>query len=247
MDGYPDVFGTTFELDKRESYCTVGEFVHRDGLVDRYTGKLNPNQFNRITKSMYWFYIYSLWVDNKSIAPLDQVNNRESFPVDMNKMLYTFFKRRFNALLTDVKMMSKFVDMDKKVMKLVYREHLLAFVNHIVGKLNKNPKSVLKLRLPSPNTANAHLSPMRRNREYIARELQMKRLTTEKVAKNEDVSDELVDSLVEKANKPMLPVIKIEKEVVTDGPVTDGQEPVMVQVKATLKRKPKASITSSTR
>lgn len=234
MEEYPDVFGTTFNLDRRESYCVVGEFVHRDGLVDRNTGKIHPHQFNRITKSMYWFYLYSLWVDNESIPPMDQIKDRQSFPTDMNKMLCKFFKRRYKTSQMDEETVSKFIDMDKKMMKLVYREHLLAFVNHIVDKLSKHPKSVLKLRLPPQNRPNSRLL-MRQNRTYIAKELQTKTLDTE-MAQTESKSHELINSLLERANDQKPPKIKIEKEVVMDGPVTEESKPIMVQVQATLKR-----------
>lgn len=234
MEEYPDVFGTTFNLDRRESYCVVGEFVHRDGLVDRNTGKILPQQFNRITKSMYWFYLYSLWVDNESIPPMDQVKDRQSFPNDMNKMLCKFFKRRYKTSQMDEETVSKFIDVDKKMMKLVYREHLLAFVNHIVDKLNKNPKSVMKLRLPSQNIRPSSVL-MRQNRQYIAKELETNSIDT-KIDQKETETDELVDSLLKRANEKKTPIIKIEEEVVTDGPVTNESKPVMVKVHATLKR-----------
>ena len=241
MEEYPDVFGTTFNLDRRESYCVVGEFVHRDGLVDRNTGKIHPQQFNRITKSMYWFYLYSLWVDNESIPPMDQVTDRQSFPNDMNKMLCKFFKRRYKTSQMDEETVSKFIELDKKMMRLVYREHLLAFVNHVVDKLNKNPKSVLKLRLPSWQNATPSRLLVHQNRAYIARELQTNSIDTE-IAQKDTKVDELIDSLLERANEKKQPMIKIEKEVITDGPVTDESKPVVVKVQATLKNRKKEVI-----
>lgn len=252
MDKYPDVFGTTFILDKRESYCVVGEFVHRVGLVNRNTGKIDPEQFNRITKSMYWFYLYSLWVDNESISPMDQIKDRQSFPNDMNKMLYKFFRRRYKTLLMDEESISKFLDTDKKVMKLAYREHILAFVNHIVAKLSKSPDFVLKIRaspLPTPSaTATGNLSI--RNRSHIATELHTKGLDAV-LRKQDEKATKLIDSIIEDNAKPKPPTIKIHKEVevITNGAenMSSDAEPIVVRVEAKLRaKKPKAVQQAST-
>lgn len=230
-----DVYGTTFELSKKESYCAVGEFIQRDGLVDRTTGLIPPKQERRIAKSMYWFYLYTLWNDNPDIPPMSRITDYRQFPDEMNRMLYTFLTTSSKYAKSFKKTHSYMLDDENKMMRGVHRKHLLEFVNHIVGEMRTNPAFILKLRRKrSGSVDTTTLSNHRgRNKPLNRRSLENRELLAERIGPS-----------IGTLSKGMTVVEKRDMKTIDNALKTQGEQMSMLlgSIEEKIKKKPSVKI-----